>query len=86
MTVAFLSGAVTMGFGLSALFFLRFWRRTRETLFLWFASAFLLLGIGQAILAFTNTPVEERSGIYLIRLAAFALIFIAVLRKNRKAP
>jgi hypothetical protein len=28
--------------------------------------------------------VEERSWIYLIRLAAFALILLAILRKNRR--
>ena len=39
----FLSGSVTFGFLLAALFFLRFWRRTRDGLFLAFATAFLLL-------------------------------------------
>jgi len=42
-----------------------------------------LLGAGQAILALGNIPTEERGSIYLLRLAAFALILIAILRKNR---
>jgi hypothetical protein len=82
--VPFLSGATTMGFALCALFFLRFWHDTRDSLFLWFACAFFLLGVGQATLALTNTPAEERSWIYLVRLAAFILILVAVARKNIK--
>jgi membrane-associated PAP2 superfamily phosphatase len=81
----FLSGAVSLGFIVCALFFLRFWRRTRDGLFMAFALAFSLLGLGQAILALANIPTEERGSIYLIRLAAFALILIAIVRKNRSA-
>jgi membrane-associated PAP2 superfamily phosphatase len=81
----FLSGAVSLGFLVCALFFLRFWRRTRDGLFMAFALAFSLLGLGQAILALANIPTEERGSIYLIRLAAFALILIAIVRKNRSA-
>ena len=79
----FLSGAVVLGFLVCGLFFLRFWRRTRDQLFLAFALAFALLGAGQGILALANIPTEERSSIYLIRLAAFAVILIAIVRKNR---
>jgi uncharacterized protein DUF5985 len=81
----FLAGAVAFGFVICGLFFLRFWRRTRDELFLAFALAFGLLGLGQAILALSNIPTEERGSIYVIRLAAFALILIAILRKNRRA-
>ena len=79
----FLSGAVAFGFFVCALFFLRFWRRTSDQLFITFALAFALLGLGQAVLALANIPTEERGSIYLLRLAAFALIIFAILRKNR---
>lgn len=81
--IDFLSGAVTAGFLVAALFFLRFWRATRDGLFLAFACAFLLLGAGQALLALADVPLEERSWLYLVRLAAFALILLAIVRKNR---
>jgi hypothetical protein len=81
----FLSGAVALGFAACALFFLRFWKRTREELFLAFSVAFLLLGAGQTILALANIPTEERGSIYLLRLLAFLLILIAIYRKNRQA-
>ena len=80
----FLSGIVTGGFLVAGLFFLRFWRRTRDGLFLAFALAFWLLGLAQSILALGNVPVEERSWIFLIRLAAFTLILVAIVRTNRR--
>lgn len=79
----FLSGFLSCGFVVAGLFFLRFWKRSGEGLFAWFAVAFWLLGAGQAVLALGGIPVEERSSIYLIRLAAFLLILFAILRKNR---
>lgn len=78
----FLSGAIAAGFAVSGLFFLRFWRRTADPLFLSFAIAFALLGLVQALLALTDYPVEERSVFYLIRLAAFVIILMAIWRKN----
>ena len=85
MLIDFLSGAITMGFIVAGLFFLRFWRRTGDTLFIAFALAFWLLGLGQALLSFTEIPVEERSWLYLLRLAAFLLILVSIWRKNRRA-
>ena len=78
----FLSGAITMGYLIGALFFLRFWSRTRDALFLSFAVAFGLLALGQALLALSGIAEEERSYLYLVRLAAFLLIIFAILRKN----
>ena len=85
MLFDFLSGAITMGFVVAGLFFLRFWKKTGEGLFVAFALAFWLLGLVQALLTFTNIPVEERSWLYLLRLAAFLLILVSVWRKNRSS-
>ncbi len=84
MLLHFLSGAITMGFVVAGLFFLRFWKRTGEGLFIAFALAFWLLGLTQSLLTFTNIPVEERSWLYLLRLAAFLLILSSVWAKNRR--
>ncbi len=80
---AFLSGAVTFGFLLAALYFLRFWRRTGDFLFAAFAGAFALLGLNQALLALSNIAAEERSWVYVLRIAAFVLIIAAIAIKNR---
>ena len=79
----FLAGMLSAGFFTAALFFLRFWRQTDESLFASFAGAFALLGIAQSLLALGDFPVEERSWIYLIRLLAFLLILAAIYRKNQ---
>lgn len=82
MVATFLAGAIVAGFALAGLFFLKFWKRTRDELFLAFTGAFWLLGLGQALLTFSDIPLEERSWLYLLRLAAFILILIAIWRKN----
>ena len=84
LLIYYLSGAVTLGFFAAGLFFLRFWRRTGDTLFLAFSLAFGLLGLAQSIIAVTNVYFEDRSVAYLIRLAAFAIIIVAIGRKHRK--
>ncbi|QIK79893.1 hypothetical protein G7077_02725 [Sphingomonas piscis] len=81
----FLSGSVAFGFLVAALFFLRFWKRTDDGLFLAFAIAFGLLGLGQAVQALANIPHEEREYIFLIRLLAFSVLIAAIFRKNRAA-
>jgi hypothetical protein len=82
--ITFLSGAVSALCLIAGLFFLRFWKRTRDGLFLAFAWAFFLLGIGQALLSLAAVPDEERSLLYLFRLAAFGVILVAIVRKNRR--
>ena len=85
MLLSFISGAIVMGFWVAGLFFLRFWKKSGDELFLAFTLAFWLLGLGQALLAFADVPAEERSGLYLFRLAAFVVILLAIWRKNRSA-
>lgn len=82
--VDFLSGAITMGYLVAGLFFLRFWKRTGDSLFLSFSLAFWLLGLTQALLAVADVLVEERSWLYLIRLTAFSLILFSIWSKNRR--
>lgn len=84
MLLDFLGGAVTMGFAVAALMFLSFWRRSGESLFLAFAGSFTLLALNQGLLSFTRIPLEERSWLYLLRLAAFLLIIISIWRHNRR--
>lgn len=78
----FFSGFLAAGFLVCALFFMRFWRRSRDQLFLTFAIAFVLLSLQQALLVFLGVPEEERGWIYILRLVAFLAIIIAVVRKN----
>ena len=78
------SGAILMGYLVAGLFFLRFWRDTRDRLFLIFAVAFVLLGIQRLALVLTREMLESQTGLYVIRLFAFLLILGAIVDKNRK--
>jgi hypothetical protein len=80
----FLNGAATMGFLASAVFFLRFWRETRDRLFALFAIAFAVIGVNRMLLALVALGHEARPYLYVIRLLAFLLIACAVIDKNRR--
>jgi len=84
LITGFVTGAITAGYVVAALFFLRFWLRTRDRLFAAFAAAFVLMAANQAAPLLFGIPDEMLGGAYLLRLAAFLLIIWAVLSKNLK--
>jgi hypothetical protein len=77
------SGAIIMGYLLAGLFFLRFWRRSRDTLFAYFAAAFWILGAQRLGLAWTGEEYEYTTIFYIIRLTGFLLILMGIWQKNR---
>jgi hypothetical protein len=83
----FMLGALVMACAMAGLFFLRFWRRTRDRLFAMFAVSFWLMGVNWLALSFTDVnarqDAEFRAALYVIRLLAFVLILYAILEKNR---
>jgi hypothetical protein len=81
----FVNGAVMFGFLVGGLFFLRFWRKTHDRLFAFFAASFFVLGINRFGLSLTHQHSEARTFFYLIRLIAFVLILFAIVDKNRAA-
>lgn len=82
LLVPYLGGLVSMGFVVSALLFLRFWTKTRDGLFLSFALAFVLFALNQAVVSLGIFPHDQQSAAYLLRLAGYALISFAIIRKN----
>ena len=81
--VLFLGGMLAMGYLVAALFFLRYWRRTRDRLFASFAVALFILAVQRALLAADLAIVEDRTWYYGLRLLAFVIILLAILDKNR---
>lgn len=81
-TYSYLAGAITVLYGIAGLFFLKFWHRTRDRLFVNFALAFWLLALNQALVTLGGWVREEQTWIYLLRLTAFLLIIVAIVRKN----
>lgn len=82
---AVVSGALVAGYAVAGLFFLRFWRDTRDRLFGIFAAAFWLLAAQRLALALSEDPNGEQLLLYGIRLLAFVLILAAIVDKNRGA-
>lgn len=79
-----LSGVIITGYAVAGLFFLRFWRDTRDQFFAYFASAFWLLCVQRLLLAvFRDTGSENLVYLYLVRLVAFVVIVLAIVEKNR---
>jgi hypothetical protein len=80
--LVFFSGMTTMGFLIAGFFFLKFWRRTSDILFLAFAGAFWLFAVNQALITYLDSALEDLSWIYLFRLVGFALLIAAIAWKN----
>ncbi|MCY1017273.1 DUF5985 family protein [Pyxidicoccus sp. MSG2] len=80
-----LNGATAMAWFACALFFLRFWKQSRDRLFGFFALAFALLGGNAVAGALIDVGDERRYFIYVVRLFAFLLILYAIWDKNRAA-
>ena len=76
-------GAVAMASSIAALFFLRFWRQTRDILFLLFSLAFAVDSVTRLALGFGNITNEHEPFVYTTRFVTFILILIAIINKNR---
>ncbi len=81
--VLLMSGALAAGYGVAALFFLRFWRDTRDRLFVFFGMAFALLALQRVALACAILGGRDTLVYYVLRLGAFLLIIAAIVDKNR---
>ena len=82
---AVVSGAMVMAYLTAGLFFFRFWRETRDRLFLAFGTAFSLLAAQRAALSLLVQADAEGAAVWLyaLRLLAFLLILAAIIDKNR---
>ncbi len=79
-----LLGANAMAAAIAALFFLRFWRDTRDRFFLFFAAAFFIDAANRVGLAIDQYSEETEPVYYLVRLLSFSLILAGIAYKNRK--
>jgi hypothetical protein len=79
-----LVGALAMASFVAGAFFLRYWRSSRDRLFLFFAVAFWTLAIDWTALALTEPGTNARQYVFVVRLVAFALIIVGIVDKNRR--
>lgn len=79
-----LMGAAALGSAAIGLFFLRFWRETRDRLFLAFAVAFFIFAANRVVIRLAERDSEELLPVYGLRAAAFLVIILAIIDRNRR--
>jgi hypothetical protein len=71
---------------IAALAFLRYFRRTRDRMFLFFAAAFFLYGLNRIVFQFRISAGDfANMWLYVIRIIAFAIVIAGVVDKNRRS-
>lgn len=78
----FLSGVIFTASLTAGVYFLRFWKDSRDILFIAFAVFFFIEAADRVALISAEHPNEGSPWIYLLRLFGLALLFAAILRKN----
>ena len=81
-TASALMGAVSLASLVAGLFFLKFWRRTSDGFFLFFALAFAVDAVSRFVIAVIPISNEAEPMAYFPRLITFGLILVAIIKKN----
>ena len=80
----FFAGILVMGYVVATMYFARFWRASRDRLFLFFAIGFALLALQRITLAVAYLLPVPLTTHYVLRLAGFVVILAGILDKNRR--
>ncbi|NJO12391.1 MAG: hypothetical protein HC872_01750 [Gammaproteobacteria bacterium] len=83
MVEAFLLGVIVTASLTAGALFLKFWRKTRDVLFLGFAAAFIIESVNRLAFLFLEQPNEGTPFVYIVRLFSYLLILAAIVQKNR---
>jgi len=82
-TIAVVQAIAATAAWANGIFFFRFWRDSRDALFLFFGATFWLLALSWIVLAFFAPREETQPYVYAIRLVAFLLLIVGMVAKNR---
>lgn len=83
MIDGFLLGVIVTSSLAAGAFFIKFWRQTRDLLFLGFGAAFIIEGINRLAFLFVDQPNEGDPLIYAVRLFSYVVLLAAIVHKNR---
>jgi uncharacterized membrane protein HdeD (DUF308 family) len=81
----FLHGVIAASSLIAGLFFLRFWRETRDSLFLAFLIFFVIQGSTTMYVVSMHHPNVGNPWMYGLRLFSVLVVLAAVLKKNFSA-
>jgi hypothetical protein len=82
---AFVWGMLTMASVVAALFFMHYWRTSRDRFFAYFSVAFAAMAVDWLGHVVVEMADPLRAEVYIARLIAFVIILIAIIDKNRQA-
>jgi hypothetical protein len=77
-----LLGAIAMACFTITLFFLRFWKTTRDRFFLFLGASFFVEGLERAAIGIIPHSDEHEPLFYVLRLLAFAILLYGIAEKN----
>jgi len=80
----FLLGVIVTCTLVAAAFFLKFWRQTRDPLFIGFSAAFFIEACNRIAFLFVESPTGDNPVIYTVRFISYLVILIAIANKNRR--
>lgn len=80
-----LAGAIALASLAVGLFFFKYWYRSRDRFFLYFALSFWIEGMSRIHMGLNQAPREDIPVYYLIRILSYGLIILAIWEKNRPA-
>ena len=79
-----LVGAIAVAAFAAGLFFLRYWRSSKDPFFLYLMASFWLQSISYLIVGLTRSWNEGTPAQYVVRVLAYGLILLAIWTKNRR--
>lgn len=80
--ITFLLGVLSASCLCASLYFLKFWTKTSDRLFLAFSIFFGAEAISRCVVAFLEKPGEGVPALYLLRFVTASLIVLSIWRKN----
>ena len=82
--IEMLAGALLLSYLLAGMYFVQFWRRTGDRLFVHFAVAFWLFVLNQLVTAIPSLADDTAGYEYLLRVLGFLVIIAGIIDKNRR--
>lgn len=79
----FVLGGIAIASFAVALFFIQYWRSTRDRFFLFLAASFLIEAANRTHMGLVSASSETEPLNYLVRLVSYSLILVAIWDKNR---
>ncbi len=79
---SYLTGVLAVSSVSIGVFFLRYWKESKDTLFLAFSVAFVVEGLKRTSVLLLQNPNEGSPRVYLLRCFSFLVILFGIVKAN----